>query len=144
MYMTEPAETIILSIVQCLIAPIQLCISVGILCYYSLLPESIKCRLSKSVLFLFPNMCTVIYNSSVNNDNDDNNNNKNKNNKLKTKSGTTYQNILITGATSGLGKELAFQYSADIPNVNLYLTGRNKHRLRKTMLECSALVSFFV
>ncbi|MCE9507477.1 MAG: SDR family NAD(P)-dependent oxidoreductase [Alphaproteobacteria bacterium] len=42
--------------------------------------------------------------------------------------------ILITGASSGIGKALAILYAA--PNVTLLLTGRNAERLRETETLC--------
>lgn len=46
----------------------------------------------------------------------------------------TFKTILITGATSGLGKELAIQYAK--PDTILYLTGRDKVRLMETAIAC--------
>lgn len=45
-----------------------------------------------------------------------------------------FKTILITGASSGLGRELAIQYAK--PNIMLYLTGRNKTRLLETVVSC--------
>ncbi len=45
-----------------------------------------------------------------------------------------YKTILITGASSGLGKELAEQYAK--PNITLFLTGRDKNRLLETVILC--------
>ena len=45
-----------------------------------------------------------------------------------------FKTILITGASSGLGKELAIQYAK--PGITLYLTGRNKARLLETIVLC--------
>lgn len=45
-----------------------------------------------------------------------------------------YRTILITGASSGLGMELAVQYAK--PNVMLFLSGRNKDRLLETTIAC--------
>ncbi len=45
-----------------------------------------------------------------------------------------YKTILITGASSGLGRELAIQYAK--PGVTLYLTARNKTRLLETVVSC--------
>ena len=44
------------------------------------------------------------------------------------------QNIVITGASSGLGAALAVHYAA--PGVTLYLHGRNEERLEKTAVSC--------
>lgn len=44
------------------------------------------------------------------------------------------QKILITGATSGLGKALALEYAAK--NITLFLTGRNEERLNEVAREC--------
>jgi short-subunit dehydrogenase len=46
------------------------------------------------------------------------------------------QNILITGASSGIGAELAKKFAE--PNINLLLIGRNKARLDKVAKECLA------
>lgn len=46
------------------------------------------------------------------------------------------RSVLITGASSGIGAELARQYAA--PGVFLYLTGRNANRLAKVAHECTA------
>lgn len=48
-----------------------------------------------------------------------------------------FKNILITGASSGLGLALARQYAA--PGVTLGLTGRNEERLREAADACRAL-----
>lgn len=45
-----------------------------------------------------------------------------------------YKTILITGASSGIGKELAIQYAK--PGITLYLIGRNKTRLLETAVSC--------
>lgn len=45
-----------------------------------------------------------------------------------------YKNILITGASSGIGKQMAIDYAE--PGVNLYLSGRNEKRLQETMSFC--------
>ena len=45
-----------------------------------------------------------------------------------------YKTILITGASSGLGRELAIQYAK--PGITLYLTARNKTRLLETVVSC--------
>lgn len=47
------------------------------------------------------------------------------------------KNILITGATSGIGAALARYYAK--PGVTLFLTGRNQHRLEKVLHECREL-----
>jgi short-subunit dehydrogenase len=47
------------------------------------------------------------------------------------------KNILITGASRGLGKELAVQYAKMTNgNVSLHLTARTKESLNETRLEC--------
>ncbi len=46
------------------------------------------------------------------------------------------RNILITGASSGLGAALALEYAA--PGVTLFLSGRHKERLETTAGEASA------
>lgn len=46
----------------------------------------------------------------------------------------TPRNILITGASSGLGLELAKQYAGE--NITLYLTGRDENRLREIVQIC--------
>lgn len=46
----------------------------------------------------------------------------------------SYKAILITGASSGLGRELAIQYAKS--GVILYLTARNKTRLLETVVSC--------
>lgn len=47
------------------------------------------------------------------------------------------KNILITGASSGIGKALAVAYST--PSVNLFLCGRNLEKLQETKKLCEAL-----
>ncbi len=42
--------------------------------------------------------------------------------------------VLITGASSGLGRALALQYAA--PGTSLFLTGRNSSRLNETVDRC--------
>ncbi len=49
------------------------------------------------------------------------------------------KSILITGASSGLGFELAVSYAA--PGVRLFLTGRNKSRLSECKQKCTAMGS---
>ena len=44
------------------------------------------------------------------------------------------QNILITGASSGLGRAFAIEYSS--PGVSLFLSGRNLANLEKTAHDC--------
>ncbi len=46
----------------------------------------------------------------------------------------SFQSILITGASSGLGRELALSYAA--PNTTLYLSGRNHDALKQLQVEC--------
>ncbi len=46
------------------------------------------------------------------------------------------RSILITGASSGLGRELALSYAA--PGIRLALAGRNKERLADTAARCVA------
>ncbi len=46
-------------------------------------------------------------------------------------------NILITGASSGIGRALAISYSKS--GVNLFLSGRNKEKLQETKKLCEAL-----
>jgi short-subunit dehydrogenase len=47
------------------------------------------------------------------------------------------RSILITGASSGIGRELAYSYAA--PGIHLALTGRNKDRLAESVAHCRAL-----
>ncbi len=47
------------------------------------------------------------------------------------------QNILITGASSGIGKALAIAYSK--PNINLFICGRNEQNLLQTKTICENL-----
>ncbi len=47
------------------------------------------------------------------------------------------KNILISGASSGIGRELAITYSA--PDVNLFLCGRNLEKLEQTKILCEQL-----
>jgi short-subunit dehydrogenase len=47
------------------------------------------------------------------------------------------KNILITGASSGIGKALAIKYSQE--NVNLFLSGRDADKLEETKSFCQAL-----
>lgn len=46
------------------------------------------------------------------------------------------RSILITGASSGIGRELACSYAA--PGIRLALTGRNKDRLAESAARCEA------
>jgi short-subunit dehydrogenase len=46
-------------------------------------------------------------------------------------------NILITGASSGIGRALAIFYSK--PNINLFLCGRDEKKLQETKFLCEAL-----
>mmetsp|Transcript_32123 Transcript_32123/g.59808 ORF Transcript_32123/g.59808 Transcript_32123/m.59808 type:complete len:127 (-) Transcript_32123:20-400(-) len=46
----------------------------------------------------------------------------------------TYTSVLITGASQGIGAELAKLYAK--PGVNLYLVARNKEKLEKVKAEC--------
>lgn len=45
-----------------------------------------------------------------------------------------YKSILITGASSGIGKALAVAYAQK--DITLFLTGRNEERLQQTALAC--------
>ena len=47
-----------------------------------------------------------------------------------------YKTILITGASSGIGKELAIQYAKK--DIVLFLTGRNLERLKQTVITCKS------
>jgi len=47
------------------------------------------------------------------------------------------KNILISGASSGIGRALAICYSQ--PNVNLFLCGRDEKKLQETKFLCEAL-----
>ncbi len=47
------------------------------------------------------------------------------------------KNILITGASSGIGRALAIVYSA--PGINLFLCGRNSEKLGQTKIFCENL-----
>lgn len=47
------------------------------------------------------------------------------------------KNILISGASSGIGKHLAFVYAK--PNINLFLCGRNKYKLLEVKTLCENL-----
>lgn len=49
-----------------------------------------------------------------------------------------YQNILITGASSGIGEALALQY-AKTTAARLFLSGRNEERLRDVCRRCKDL-----
>ena len=44
------------------------------------------------------------------------------------------KHILITGASSGIGEELAFQYAA--PDIGLFLSGRDRDRLESIAAKC--------
>ena len=48
------------------------------------------------------------------------------------------KNILITGASSGIGKALAIKYAKN-SEVNLFLTGRNLERLEEVKKICQSL-----
>lgn len=50
---------------------------------------------------------------------------------------TTYQNILITGATSGIGRALALELAATGAK-NVFLSGRDEARLDEIVTECRA------
>lgn len=47
------------------------------------------------------------------------------------------KNILISGASSGIGRELAIAYAA--AEINLFLCGRNKEKLEATKISCERL-----
>ncbi len=47
------------------------------------------------------------------------------------------KNILITGASSGIGRALAISYSKS--GVNLFLCGRNEEKLQQTKISCEEL-----
>lgn len=47
-----------------------------------------------------------------------------------------FKNVLITGASSGIGKGLA-QYYAENGAENIFICGRNKERLEETRKECA-------
>ena len=49
---------------------------------------------------------------------------------------TKFKNILITGASSGIGEALALYYAAAGAD-NLFLCGRNEERLNKVAAECA-------
>lgn len=49
---------------------------------------------------------------------------------------TKFKNILITGASSGIGEALALHYAAAGAE-NLFLCGRNEERLNKVAAECA-------
>lgn len=51
------------------------------------------------------------------------------------------KNILLTGASSGIGEALAFYYAKQSSTQNLYLCGRNKDRLDKVKEICQTLGS---
>ncbi len=46
------------------------------------------------------------------------------------------ENILLTGASSGIGEALAYYYSGLSETKNLYLCGRNKERLENVVKKC--------
>lgn len=54
--------------------------------------------------------------------------------KVGTGAGNSLRNILITGATSGIGRALALAYAA--PKVNLSISGRNRERLEDVARLC--------
>ena len=47
-----------------------------------------------------------------------------------------YENVLITGASSGLGRQLAIEYSKKCKN--LFVSGRDIKRLEETVKMCNA------
>jgi short-subunit dehydrogenase len=47
------------------------------------------------------------------------------------------KNILITGASGGIGKSLAIAYAKT--NINLFLCGRNEKKLQETKISCESL-----
>mmetsp|Transcript_58004 Transcript_58004/g.96184 ORF Transcript_58004/g.96184 Transcript_58004/m.96184 type:complete len:388 (+) Transcript_58004:32-1195(+) len=47
-----------------------------------------------------------------------------------------FTSILITGASSGIGKATAIEFAARNPNCTLFLLGRNEERLQGTKVEC--------
>ena len=51
------------------------------------------------------------------------------------------KNILLTGASSGIGEALALYYAKQPSTENLYLCGRNKERLDKVKEVCQSLGS---
>ncbi len=53
------------------------------------------------------------------------------------------KNILITGASSGIGRQLAISYSKLYPNAIIFLFGRNLERLEATAKACDAKTYIF-
>ena len=49
------------------------------------------------------------------------------------------KNILLTGASSGIGKALAEYYAAQPQTENLFICGRNKDRLEEVQKKCQSL-----
>ena len=52
-----------------------------------------------------------------------------------------FNSILITGASSGIGRAVAIEFAQKNPSVTLFLLGRNKERLEETKQLCSQYVT---
>lgn len=56
---------------------------------------------------------------------------------FKTKS--TFKNVLITGASSGIGEYLAYEFALQLKGVRLFLVGRNRERMNAVKSRCESL-----
>eukprot|EP00762_Andalucia_godoyi_P003261 ANDGO_06645.mRNA.1 putative oxidoreductase MXAN_5909 len=50
-----------------------------------------------------------------------------------------YKAVLITGASSGIGEYLAYEFATQIKGVRLFLVGRNRERMNEVKSRCESL-----